>query len=216
MGSLCPHPLPILPPRAPAPLTFSPLPHWQVGPPCAGCGFCGWGGGRCVSSSPSPQPLHPLTPGLSPLRHPRRLTLPVPQDPKKWASCDGRAGVWPLCGPPPGVSRTNRATMAQACSSGVPLPPNGGGDPPPSPVPSCTHAPLPSPPLCPALGGFHFPPPPSPPLLFATTAPPSSSPPSPGPLGLGLLRWKSWGLATMWAAPPEFQDLTGPHSGQTA
>ena len=43
--------------------------------------------------------------------------------------------------------------MARAFSSGVPFPPNGGGVPPPSPVPPWPPAPLPSPLRCPGLGG---------------------------------------------------------------
>ena len=52
---------------------------------------------------------------------------------------------------------------------------------------------------------FPFLPPPSPPLPRPVAAPPSASSSSPGPSGLGLLR-KSWGLATMWAAPRRFEN----------
>ena len=106
-------------------------------------------GGCCVSSSPSPLPLLRLSLGLSPLRLPRR---PCPLAPQGWACCE-RAGVWPLCGPPPGVSRVIRATMARDCSSGVPLPPNGGGAPLPSSISTASPAPLPSASSCVKGGG---------------------------------------------------------------
>ena len=102
----------------------------------------GGGGGCLVSPSPSPLPLLRRPPGLSLLLLPRH---PLPLAPRGWACCDGSDGVWPLCGPPPGVSRINQATMARFCSSGIPLPPSEGGAPLPYPVFGCPPAPLPSP-----------------------------------------------------------------------
>ena len=76
--------------------------------PCAGSARCSGG---------APLPPRPLAPRIF------------------WACC-GVAGVWPLCGPPPGGKLLIQSTMAWACSSGVPLPPNGVG------VPSLTLDPL--------------------------------------------------------------------------
>ena len=62
----------------------------------------------------------PLPPPLLPL-------LPLPLVPWVCRACFLRVDrAWPLYGPPLGGELTILATMAQACLSGVPLPPNGG------------------------------------------------------------------------------------------
>ena len=82
--------------------------------------------------SPTPLPL-PLPPLLS--------LMPRPLDPWIfWACCVG-AGVWPLGGLPPGRKFPIRAKIDLACSSGAPLPPNGGGAPSPT-LSACQSAPL--------------------------------------------------------------------------
>ena len=66
----------------------------------------------------APPPLPPLCP-----------LPPRPLDAQVCRACCDVSGVWPLCGPPPGRNLIIQATMARACSSGVPLPPNGVGAP---------------------------------------------------------------------------------------
>ena len=97
------------------------------------------GGGLRLRPPAAPLSLPPWSPPpLPPL-------LPLPSHPLVSRICWARygvAGVWPLYGPPPGEKLIIRATMALACSYGVPLPPNGGrcalSDPGPSmDLPSC-------------------------------------------------------------------------------
>ena len=110
-----------------------------------------WGVGLfCRLRSPSPLPLTLLSPPHHP---PRRARPPRPLAPWIFRACCESSGVWTLCGPPPGVRFMIRATMARACSSGVPLPPNGGGAPTSTPVSPRRLPPTPSPSLRLALGG---------------------------------------------------------------
>ena len=105
----------------------------------------------CLFSSTSPLPCLCLYPSPIP---PLRTLRPQSLAPWIcWACCVWVAGVGPLCRPPPGVKFMIQATIAWACSSGVPLPPNGGGAPTPTPVSPCLSPPTPSPsPWC-VLGG---------------------------------------------------------------
>ena len=110
-----------------------------------------WGRGGCRRLR-YPSPLH--LPLLSPYPFPPLLSLPPrPLAPRVCRACCGFSGVWPLCGSPPCIKFMIRATMARACSSGVPLPPNGGGDPTPTMVPPWISPPTPSTSLRLALGG---------------------------------------------------------------
>ena len=112
------------------------------------------GGGGCrVMPSPYPPPFPFLSPSPLP---PLWLRLPCPLSPQiGWACCVG-AGVWPLCGPPPGWKLIIRAKMSRACSSGVPLPPSGVGAPPCSPGALLPAPLIPPPPASSYVGGGGF------------------------------------------------------------
>ena len=106
----------------------------------------------CWLHAPSPLPplsRLPLSPFPLP---PLRPCPPRPLAPRMFRACCRFSGVWPLCGPPPGVRFMIWATMAKACSSGVFLTPNGGGAPTSSPVCPLISTPISSPSLHLALG----------------------------------------------------------------
>ena len=86
------------------------------------------GGGLSSASFPCfPHP--PLSPRPRPPLFP---LMPHPLASWIFRSSCWLARVWPLCGSPLGRKLMIRATMDQACSSGAPLPPNGGGAPSPT------------------------------------------------------------------------------------
>ena len=85
-----------------------------------------------LTSPPLPLPLLPLLP-----------LLLLPLSPRTCRDCCVGARVWPLGRSPPDRKLSIRATMARACSSDAPLPPNGVG------VSSLTMTPCRSSPLAP-------------------------------------------------------------------
>ena len=99
---------------------FISLSGQMVVPSLAGCSVGKLGVSSVALSLPSP-PSPPIPSPLPTLWYlpPRTLAHRACR-----AHC-GIAGVFPLCGPPPGVQFMIRAMMSPACSLGVPLPPNG-------------------------------------------------------------------------------------------
>ena len=96
--------------------------------------------------------LHPLPPfppkprPALPLHLPPHPLLPLSMAPQVCWACFIYlgAGVWPLCGPPPGGKFIKLVTMDLACSSGAPLPPAEGGALSPPLPPICHSLSLPS------------------------------------------------------------------------
>ena len=85
-----------------------------------------------VALSCFPSPPSPPVPFSSHSRPASAAPSPGPSD--MWGllwCCRGLATMWAT----PGGKLMIGDTMAQACSLGVPLPPNGGGTPTPTPVP---------------------------------------------------------------------------------
>ena len=131
MGSLNTCPLPPLPPPRSFLPPSPPHPFWPHGPPPVGWIFCG---GGFMASPPCVTPLPSVSISTA---APSPPAFPAPYPAPSvicWASC-GVAKVWPLCVPPPSGKLTIRSMMALACSSVVPLPPNGIGAPSPTLVP---------------------------------------------------------------------------------
>ena len=145
MGSLrpCPLPLPLLPPNPPSPPRYL----WPRGAPGFSPSVCG-GGGVCGFVPLFTPSLLPLSPCLS------HLCSTPPLPPRFCRSCCWFAGVWPLVGPPPGGKLTMRSTMDRACSSGFPLPPNGGGATSPTLAPWHSTPLVPPPPPPPRGPGY--------------------------------------------------------------
>ena len=119
-------------------------------PPLVGELFYRGGGDLRLLIPASPFALPPLPPPLLPPLHP---LPPRTLCPRGCQDGCGFAGVWPLCGPPPGGKLIVQATMARDCSSGSPLPPKGVGAPSPTLVPPWASPLIPSPLLHLAVGG---------------------------------------------------------------
>ena len=120
-GSLrtCPHYI-----RPPPPLLHPSLPRflWPRSTPVSGLSLCRGEGG--LRPRPPVSTLSPLPP---PLPLPLLPVLSLPLYPRMCRACCLGAGAWPLGGPPPGGELTILSTISQACSSGAPFSPNGGG-----------------------------------------------------------------------------------------